>query len=564
MESFEKAPPPPMADDRSTKKAKFRAQSDVGENSEHPSFRDQLMKSQKDTEEELFGCDEDLDLNPEDVLFMNTESMPSITFSPKVHEQLIKPWQNTVVVKLLGRRIGYRALCNRLESLWSMTPGFNIIDLENDFYLVRFKNEGDADHALTSGPWTIMGHYLTVQPWSTHFDSSKGEIDKVVAWIRLPGMALHYYHKKILRRLGQIIGSVIRIDYNTESAQRGKFARIAVEIDLKSPLISQFQLDGKVQRVEYENLSIICFHCGKYGHYMESCSDKEKNGLTEDDVLTPIDPAEQQRMSKAGHDSQHEPKFGPWMVVARKGKLRVEKESNSNQATEHVFRGKYGKESHFNILANLEEEESNHEEKQEAFVERTHRDISTINSSPTWSSKTRPIRRKNGHQSANPTDPGHMDTSTGWHATTLTKENTTPQSPIHTHISRGYTNLHASHASPNPLPLPVYVLTSLNPLHHSAISFSADNATAPLLMAEVQPKTFNGHNSAGGHIPLSELDGDPPNSNGLAANMDMEDEANDSDYVATSEDGADSSEGDVSLVEETAMDLAEEASRPLQ
>ncbi|KAL9462356.1 hypothetical protein AB3S75_000375 [Citrus x aurantiifolia] len=75
------------------------------------------MKSQKDTEEELFSSEEDLDLNPEDVFFMNTESMPSITLSPKVHDQLIKPWQNTIVVKLLGRRIGYRALCNRLESL---------------------------------------------------------------------------------------------------------------------------------------------------------------------------------------------------------------------------------------------------------------------------------------------------------------------------------------------------------------------------------------------------------------------------------------------------------------
>ena len=157
-----------------------------------------------------------------------------------------------------------------------------------------------------------------------------------------------------------------------------------------------------------------------------------------------------------------------------------------------------------------------------------------------------------------------MDTSIGLHATSLTKENKTPQSPIHTHVSRGYTNLHASHTSPNPLPLPVYVPTNLDPLHHSAISLSAGNATAPLLIAEIQPKTFNGHNSAGGHIPLTELDGDPPNSNGLAANMDMEDDANDSDYVATSEDGADSSEGDVSLVEETAMDLAEEASWPLQ
>ncbi|KAK9217451.1 hypothetical protein WN943_006078 [Citrus x changshan-huyou] len=133
-----------------------------------------------------------------------------------------------------------------------------------------------------------------------------------------------------------------------------------------------------------------------------------------------------------------------------------------------------------------------------------------------------------------------------------------------THVSRGVTNLHANYASPNPLPLPVHVPTSLNPLHHSAISFSTDYAAAHPPCTDVHPKTSNGQNSVGGHITLSELDGDPPNLTGLAANMDMEDDANDSDYVATSEDGADSSEGDVSLDEETAMDLAEDASQPLQ
>ncbi|KAK9182043.1 hypothetical protein WN944_025184 [Citrus x changshan-huyou] len=63
---------------------------------------------------------------------------------------------------------------------------------------------------------------------------------------------------------------------------------------------------------------------------------------------------------------------------------------------------------------------------------------------------------------------------------------------------------------------------------------------------------------------MSELDSDPSNSKVLDANMDMEDDANDSNYMATSEDGVDSLEGDVSLVEETTMDLVEEAYQPMQ
>ena len=41
-----------------------------------------------------------------------------------------------------------------------------MINLENDYYLVKFNDDNDAVEVLTKGPWTILGHYLVVQPWS--------------------------------------------------------------------------------------------------------------------------------------------------------------------------------------------------------------------------------------------------------------------------------------------------------------------------------------------------------------------------------------------------------------
>ncbi|KAH9751655.1 DUF4283 domain-containing protein [Citrus sinensis] len=249
---MEKNPNPPMADDRSTKKARFKAQGEDGDNPQPHSFGDKLMSTQRVDEGVFFDSGEDL----------------------KVHAQLMKPWQYTVVFKLWGRRIVYRTLCNSLETIWSSTQGFSVIDLENDYYLVRFRTERDVEFALTQGPWTILGHYLTVKPWTPHFDISAAVIEYVIAWIRLPGMALHYYNKKILRMLGQIFGRASKIDYSTESASRGKFAHLAVEIDPNKPLISQFLLDGKLQKVEYEGLPNISFLCGKYGHSKDICPNR--------------------------------------------------------------------------------------------------------------------------------------------------------------------------------------------------------------------------------------------------------------------------------------------------
>ena len=35
-----------------------------------------------------------------------------------------------------------------------------MIDLDNNYFLVRFRFVGDAIDALTKGLWLIMGHYL--------------------------------------------------------------------------------------------------------------------------------------------------------------------------------------------------------------------------------------------------------------------------------------------------------------------------------------------------------------------------------------------------------------------
>lgn len=59
-----------------------------------------------------------------------------------------------------------------------------------------------------------------------------------------------------------MVGKVLRIDYNTKSASRGKFARLAVEVNLEKPLVSQLLVDGRKLRIEYENLPQICFQCG--------------------------------------------------------------------------------------------------------------------------------------------------------------------------------------------------------------------------------------------------------------------------------------------------------------
>ncbi|MBA0607126.1 hypothetical protein Godav_019472 [Gossypium davidsonii] len=62
-----------------------------------------------------------------------------------------------------------------------------------------------------------------------------------------------------------------KIDRNTDNTFRGQFMRLVVFIDLEKPLVSKMRIDGKVQRVEYESLQLVCFECGRFGHKSDLC-----------------------------------------------------------------------------------------------------------------------------------------------------------------------------------------------------------------------------------------------------------------------------------------------------
>ncbi|MFQ6647715.1 hypothetical protein Gotur_021922 [Gossypium turneri] len=46
----------------------------------------------------------------------------------------------TVVVRLLGKNIRYKALVGHLQSFWSLIGSFQVVELDNNFFLVKLSN----------------------------------------------------------------------------------------------------------------------------------------------------------------------------------------------------------------------------------------------------------------------------------------------------------------------------------------------------------------------------------------------------------------------------------------
>ncbi|QHO28903.1 uncharacterized protein LOC127740571 [Arachis duranensis] len=209
------------------------------------------------------------------------EGLFNIVISEETERKLWKSWWNTLIVKLLGRKVGYAEMKRRLEIMWSNKGSLDVIDLGQDFYLVKFYANEDFDFALLEGPWKLYDHYLTVRLWEPNFNPQTATIDKVTAWIRPPGLPIKLYDRNILRKIENIIGRTVKVDSNTAELCRGKFARLCVEVDLTKPLIGRYLINGREYRVEYEGIHQICFSCGRIDHEQKDCPLKQAPKATE-------------------------------------------------------------------------------------------------------------------------------------------------------------------------------------------------------------------------------------------------------------------------------------------
>ncbi|PPD82649.1 hypothetical protein GOBAR_DD20420 [Gossypium barbadense] len=154
--------------------------------------------------------EEDFNLMEGDAAKEVVDGIPSIALSKRVHNFIAQRMARTVV----------------------------ILDLENDYFSVRFQDDNEYLTAILGGLWTIFGHYLMVRPWTPGFSTDQAQPSNLMVWIRLPGLPKGMYTTSLLKFIGGTIGPVAKIDRNTDNRARGQFAHLMVFVDLGQPLVS--------------------------------------------------------------------------------------------------------------------------------------------------------------------------------------------------------------------------------------------------------------------------------------------------------------------------------------
>lgn len=152
----------------------------------------------------------------------------------------------------------------------------------------------------------------------------------MAVWIRVAAIQLECFDVWALKRIGNLLRKLLKIDALTTSQNKGKFARLCVELDLTKPLDAFVQINQTWYNVEYEGLPDICYLCGLYGHKRENCTLREKPSTKENGRTCAGSGLEQMDsnavMAKENVDNDVEHLRGPWMNVP----LRRRPENGSN------------------------------------------------------------------------------------------------------------------------------------------------------------------------------------------------------------------------------------------
>nr|GLL37616.1 uncharacterized protein LOC109187360 [Ipomoea trifida] len=88
---------------------------------------------------------------------------PIISVTKEEKERLRRPWRRSLIIKLLGRKVSYCYLLQKLKRMWNLDASFELIALDQDLFLAKFESLRDYDYAKFLGPWVIMDHCLVLQ-----------------------------------------------------------------------------------------------------------------------------------------------------------------------------------------------------------------------------------------------------------------------------------------------------------------------------------------------------------------------------------------------------------------
>jgi len=189
---------------------------------------------------------------------------PMLHVEKKVIDELSVPWKDALVVKLLDGHLVFDSMKSNLGTAWNLEGKFDMKEIGNDFFMVKFNSEDGKSKVIDGVPWKICNRYLLVRQWTSDFNVENDPFNTMV-WVRIPRLNFMYYDESFLWALASTIGNPVKVDFHTLRVEHGKFVRVCVDIAFRDQVVGKVGINGEWYWVQFkdEGLSIISYAYGE-------------------------------------------------------------------------------------------------------------------------------------------------------------------------------------------------------------------------------------------------------------------------------------------------------------
>ncbi|WOK95461.1 hypothetical protein Cni_G04168 [Canna indica] len=147
---------------------------------------------------------------------IQSQSSCKVSFLAEQIQEWQSPWHASLIGKFLGNLTPLSVISRWAFNLWSSYGLVNMMDIEEGFFVFRFRSQDQATNVLSSGPWSCRGDVMHLVPWKPFFCPWMECFSYAPVWLRIHALPL--------------------------------------------------ELWNPVSPIVYENLPSVCFKCGIIGH----------------------------------------------------------------------------------------------------------------------------------------------------------------------------------------------------------------------------------------------------------------------------------------------------------
>lgn len=129
------------------------------------SYKDKLIGEIPGAYEQAFGFKSIMDesVESDDETADLNAGIAAVNLFSERKSKMRNQWTKALIVKVIGRTVGYHFLHSRLVGMWKPTGKLDCVALGADFFLIKLYLKEDYVKILSGGPWFVGGHFLSIR-----------------------------------------------------------------------------------------------------------------------------------------------------------------------------------------------------------------------------------------------------------------------------------------------------------------------------------------------------------------------------------------------------------------